>query len=134
MAPQLASAQTVVSDPALLSIAKQQLTVQQQQLAVLNQIEALQQAKATGPVAAAALAYAQQQGQKQAEVEQAQQQAQTAAAAQQYGAPAALLPVREVGARALWLPTTARLVRAGGFRRVVTATAPPVVGSPQRPG
>ena len=83
LAPQLALAQTVVSDPALLSIAKQQLTVQQQQLVVLNQIEALEQSKATGPVAAAALAYAQQQGQKQAQVEQAQQQAQTAAAAQQ---------------------------------------------------
>ena len=78
LAPQLASAQTVVSDPALLSIAKQQLTVQQQQLVVLNEIEALEQSKATGPVAAAALAYAQQQ----AQVEQAQQQAQTAEAAQ----------------------------------------------------
>ena len=82
LAPQLASAQTVVSDPVLLAVAKQQLTVQQQQLVVLNQIEALEQSKATGPVAAAALAYAQQQGQKQAQVEQAQQQAQTAEAAQ----------------------------------------------------
>ena len=83
LAPQLASAQTVMSDPALLSIAKQQLTVQQQQLVVLNEIEAIEQSKTTGPVAAAALAYAQQQGQKQAQVEQAQQQAQAAEAPQQ---------------------------------------------------
>ena len=83
LAPQIASAQTVVSDPALLSIAKQQLTVQQQQLVVLNEIEAIEQSKTTGPVAAAALAYAQQQGQKQAQVLQAQQQAQAAEAPQQ---------------------------------------------------
>ena len=83
LTPQLASAQTVVSDPALLAVAKQQLTVQQQQLVVLNQIEAMEQSKTTGPVAAAALAYAQQQDQKQAQVEQAQQQAQAAEAPQQ---------------------------------------------------
>ena len=83
LAPQLAAAQTVVTDPQLLAIARQQLTVMQQQLVVLNAIEALEQSKTTGPAAAAALAYAQQQGQKQAEVEQAQQQAQVAETPQQ---------------------------------------------------
>jgi hypothetical protein len=82
LAPQLAAAQAVVSDPQLLAVARQQLTVMQQQLVVLNVIEALEQSKTTGPVAAAALAYAQQQDQKQAEVEQAQQQAQATETAQ----------------------------------------------------
>ena len=73
LAPQLAAAQTVVTDPQLIAVAKQQLVVQQQQLAVLNVIEALEQSKASGPVAAAALAYAQRQGQAQAQAEAAQQ-------------------------------------------------------------
>ena len=73
LAPQLASAQTVVTDPQLLAVARQQLVVQQQQLAVLNAIEALEQSRATGPIAAAALAYAQRQGQAQAQAEASQQ-------------------------------------------------------------
>ena len=73
LAPQLAAAQTGVTDPQLLAVARQQLLVQQQQLAVLNAIEALEQSKSTGPVAAAALAYAQRQGQAQAQAEAAQQ-------------------------------------------------------------
>ena len=73
LAPQLAAAQTVVTDPQLLAVARQQLVVQQQQLAVLNAIEALEQSRATGPVAAAALAYAQRQGQAQAEASQQNQ-------------------------------------------------------------
>ena len=82
LAPQLAAAQTVVVDPQLIAVAKQQLVVQQQQLAVLNAVEALEQSKASGPVAAAALAYAQRQGQQQAQVEASQQTAQTSVAAQ----------------------------------------------------
>jgi hypothetical protein len=81
LAPQLAAAQTVVVDPQLIAVAKRQLVVQQQQLAVLNAIEALEQSRATGPVAAAALAYAQRTGQSQAQAQ--------AEAAQQTQAPAA---------------------------------------------
>lgn len=71
--PSLASAQTVVSDPALqaaaaqqLAVSKEVLAVAKQQLTTLNIIEALLQAQATRPTADAALAYAARQTEQQA--------------------------------------------------------------------
>jgi uncharacterized membrane protein len=83
LAPHFAFAQTVTSDPQLLAVAKQQLMVQQQQLVVLNVIEALEQSHVSPATASAALAYAQQKGQQQARDEQTLQEAQTAAASPQ---------------------------------------------------
>lgn len=82
LAPQLASAQTVVTDPQLIAVARQQLVVLQQQLAVLNTIAALEQVKVSGPVATAALTYAQRQGLLQAQAEAAAAQQTPATAAQ----------------------------------------------------
>jgi len=79
LAPQLAAAQTVVTDPQLLAVAKQTLVVQQQQLAVLNVIAALEASKVTAVTASAALAYATRQGQSQAQAQQAQPQTEAAA-------------------------------------------------------
>jgi hypothetical protein len=78
LAPQLAAAQTVVTDPQLLAIAKQTLVVQQQ-LAVLNVIAALEESKVTAVTASAALAYAKRQDQLQAPAQQAQPQTEAAA-------------------------------------------------------
>ena len=44
------------------SLAQQMLAIQQQQLAVLNNIQAIEQSKLTAPTASAALAYANQWG------------------------------------------------------------------------
>jgi hypothetical protein len=84
LAPHFAFAQTVTSDPQLLAVAKQPLMVQQQQqLAVLDVIEALEQSHVSPATASAALAYAQQKGQQQARDEQALREAQTAATSPQ---------------------------------------------------
>ena len=64
--PQLAFAQTVVVDPQLLAIARQSQLVQQQTLAVLDKIEAIEQSLLTLPQADAALTYAARQSEAHA--------------------------------------------------------------------
>jgi hypothetical protein len=59
--PGLASAQSVVSDPQEHAISLQSAAVENQQLAVLNRIQALLQVLVSRPQALAALTYAQQQ-------------------------------------------------------------------------